>query len=121
MSQSQSNGAPNANLLRERLILEQVELVQDEAGGSASQWIAVEKMWASIRLTGALKTQISGERFMGRTIWRIIVRYRPSIQRGMRFRSAGGGFPAPRIFSILTVSDEDGRRRFLKCICEEQN
>jgi SPP1 family predicted phage head-tail adaptor len=117
---AQSSGAPSVNLLRERVLLERLESTPDETGGSTPLWNAVVAVWANIRLEGAPTAQLSGERLSERVKWRIFVRYRRDIRPGMRFRIMGDGVSMERMFRILAASNEDGKRRFLKCICEEQ-
>jgi len=117
--QSQSFGAPNVNLLRERVLLERLELALDEAGGSTQLWSVVTAAWANIRLGEAPREQLSDERSSGCAKWQILVRYRHDIQPGMRFRVVASGCRAERTFRILAASNDDGQRRFLKCICVE--
>lgn len=107
------------NSLRERLLLERLELALDETGGSTQLWSAVAQVWANIRSGGAPMEQLSDGRRSERARWRILVRYRHDIQPGMRFRVVATGGRIERTFRILAASNEDGRRRFLSCICEE--
>jgi head-tail adaptor len=106
--------------LRERLVLEREETVRDEIGGSSSRWIAVTALWANMHLGTAAYERLSAARPTGRAIWRISVRRRRHIHPGMRFRKSYSGGSSERSFHILATEDNDSRRRFLTCVCEER-
>lgn len=99
--------------LRHRLILEEPVRLDDEAGGASETWREVATLWASIRARSGKET-LAADQFAGRVNSEITIRYRPDVVPAMRFRSQN------RIFAILAVLDEDGRRRWQKCLCEER-
>lgn len=77
-----------------------------------TQWQEVCKVWASIEgLSGSLyfQARLTTEQ----TDHRVIIRYRSDIEPGMIIRYAG------REFTIQSVLDKEGKRRWLELMCRE--
>lgn len=100
--------------LRQRLLLEQPIRSAGEGGAAHVIWQPVATLWAEIRpLTG--KEIFRADAFYGVSVYEIRTRFREDIGPEMRFVSG------QRIFDIRAVHNKDGKRRFLTCICEEQD
>jgi SPP1 family predicted phage head-tail adaptor len=99
--------------LRHRLTLENPWRAADGGGGAAVAWEAVAEIWGAIE-TASGGERVSAGRLSGETQPVITVRYREDIRPAMRF------VRGDRRFGIRAVLDPDGRRRFLRCLCEEQ-
>jgi head-tail adaptor len=121
VSTQNGGGAGDRGAMRERLFLEREEITPDDIGGSSSTWSVVATPWADLRLGAADTERRAGAGSWGRAVWRIRIRLRRDIGPGMRFRKgAADGGSTERIFHILAAGDDDGRRRFLTCVCEER-
>lgn len=100
--------------LRRKLTLERNMRVGDGGGGASTNWVSVAQLWGSVEV-------LRGEEFFaehkvqGRVSHEIVVRYRSDVEPEMRLSMDG------RLFQILAVFDPDERRRWLKCLCEEQD
>jgi SPP1 family predicted phage head-tail adaptor len=99
--------------LRERLALEAYELIPAGMGSPAHRsWQNLATIWASIETIAADQTVSAGQ--MGQTLThRVVIRFRSDIDTSKRFRWG------QRIFLVRTVYDEEGRKRWLICLCEE--
>jgi SPP1 family predicted phage head-tail adaptor len=105
--------APSIGALRQRLTLEAPVRTEGEGGTVTVTWNPVATLSASvIPLSGRELVRADG--IGARVTHEIIVRYQEDLAPAMRI-TAGG-----RIFDIHAVLDEDGRRRWLKCLCEER-
>lgn len=100
--------------LRHGVTLEEPVRVADDAGGANLTWREVATLWADIRARTGKET-LEADRLSGRVSVDIFIRYRTGVVPAMRFRHG------ERIFHIRAVLDEDGRRRWLKCLCEERD
>jgi SPP1 family predicted phage head-tail adaptor len=100
--------------LRHRLTIEQAARTDDEGGGAALVWEAVAEVWGAVEAVSGQES-VGADRVTGSAIYSITIRYRDGIAPSMRFRRED------EIFEILSVLDEDGRRRFLTCKCERRN
>jgi len=98
--------------LRHHLTLEQMLRTPDAGGGAALSWVAVTTLWASVEAVGGSERE-AADRADARTRYKIRLRYQSGVTAGMRFRQD------TRFFNIRTVQDEEGRRRWLICTCEE--
>ena len=98
--------------LRHHLTLEQAFRTGDEGGGASLSWVAVTTLWASVEAVGGGERE-AADRSEARTRYKIRLRYRADVTAGMRFRQD------TQLFNICTVQDEEGRRRWLTCACEE--
>lgn len=100
--------------MRHRLTLQQEMRMGDGGGGSQSAWQDVAEIWGALEgMSGG--EAIMADRISGNTKYQITIRWRSDVSPAMRFLFGG------RIFQILTVLDADGRRRFLRCACEERD
>jgi len=61
------------------------------------------------------KETVEADRLSGTRRVDVTIRYREDVSANMRFRLGD------RVLDIRAVLDEDGRRRFLKCNCEERD
>ncbi len=98
--------------LRHHLTLEQTVRTPDAGGGATVSWSTVATVWASVEAVGGGEHE-AADRADARTRYRIRMRYRLDVTAGMRFRQGA------RTFNIRTVLDEEGRRQWLICLCEE--
>lgn len=99
--------------LRHRLVIEQPMRVPDGGGGATITWTALATVWGAIEpLRGG--ESVEAEALASRVSHRIRIRHRAGLSSDMRFRDGG------RIFSIRSLNDPDGRRRWLDCLCDER-
>ncbi len=100
--------------LRHRLVLEQLERVDDGAAASpraSSRW---RRFGCDIRPLAGSET-VEADRLAGTVSHEIALRYRPGVLPAMRFRDG------VRVFHIVSVLDVDECNRWLKCLCEERD
>jgi SPP1 family predicted phage head-tail adaptor len=100
--------------LRHRVVLERPVRAADDGGGAAETWEPVATLWAAVAARSG-KEELFADRVSGERRVNVIIRHRDDVVPGQRFR-----FGARRL-DIRAVLDEDGRRRFLKCNCEERD
>ena len=105
---------PRIGKLRHRLTLEAPWRTPDGGGGAAVAWEAVAEIWGAVETAGGGE-RVGAGRLSGETQPVITIRHREDVTPAMRFASGG------RLFLIRAVLDPDGRRRFLKCLCEERD
>jgi len=86
----------------------------DGGGGAVEAWAAVADLWAMIEPRSG-KEAVEADRLSGNRKLDVTIRYREDVAPQMRFRFGD------RVLDIRAVLDEDGRRRFLKCECEERD
>ena len=94
--------------------MEAAQRVSDGAGGFTESWAEVATVWAALRPSGGGEAVDSG-RLAGRLTHEVRLRYREGVTPAMRVRSG------TRVFHILAAIDEDERRRWLRCLCEERD
>lgn len=99
--------------LRHRLALERPVRTPDGGGGAFIAWEPVGEVWGAIE-TASGEERVHADRLAGETQPVITVRYRDDIGPAMRFTLG------ERRLAIRAVLDPDGRRRFLRCLCEER-
>lgn len=98
--------------MRRRVTLEQPVDAPDGAGGMTRTYAPLANLWA--RVTPLRGTdQFVGERQELAIAHDVRIRWRAGVTSQMRFALGG------RALRILSVRDEDERRRFLICQCEE--
>lgn len=100
--------------LRHRLALEEPQPVSDGAGGFTESWDTVATVWAALVPSGGVEAVESG-RLAGRVTHDVTLRYRVGVTPAMRFRQG------TRLFHILSVIDDDERKTWLRCQCEERD
>lgn len=98
--------------LRHRVTLQQAVRTPDEGGGADLLWTDIASVWASIEAAGG-SVRDASDRIDTRTRTKIRLRFRAGINPGMRF------IEGSRIFNIQAVLDENGKRQWLLCLCEE--
>lgn len=98
--------------MRHRVLIEAAQRTPDGAGGAATSWTPVASVWAELRDGGGREDAPAG-RLEGRRTVTARIRWRDGIVPAMRLRAGG------RILGIRAALDEDGRRRFLTLLCEE--
>ena len=99
---------------RHRVTLERPLREADGGGGAAEIWEPVADLWAMIDARSGKET-VEADRLSGSRKVEITIRYRDDVAPNRRFRFGD------RVLDIRAVRDEDGRRRFLKCTCEERD
>jgi SPP1 family predicted phage head-tail adaptor len=76
------------------------------------EWNLVAKAWASVEgLRG--NQYFQAQQMVNQSDHRIIIRYRKDIKQGLIVKHDSSEF------TIQSVLDEDGRRRYLTLICQE--
>ena len=100
--------------LTRRVVLEQVTRAPDGAGGATETWSTVATLFAGLRALSGGEGFVF-DRTTGRATHEIIIRHRSGVTPAMRFRLG------TRLFEILAVLDEEGRRRHLRCLVEERD
>jgi len=100
--------------LRRRVVLERPTRAKDGGGGAVETWESVAEVWAMIEAQSG-KEAVEADRLTGSRKVDVTIRHREDVAANMRFRFGD------RVLDIRTVLDEDGRRCFLKCECEERD
>lgn len=106
------SAAPRIGQLRVLATLEAVSDAADGAGGFVRSYVAIARVWTSL-------TPLRGEaRYVEQRQEQAIthlarIRWRSDVTSEMRFAIGA------RRLLVHTVYDEDERRRFLLCQCEE--
>jgi len=100
--------------LRQRVVLERPVRAADYGGGAVETWEQVAEIWAMIKAQSG-KEAVEADRLSGTRKADVTIRYRADVAPNMRFRFGD------RVLDIHAVLDEDGRRSFLKCSCEERD
>ena len=100
--------------LRHRLVLEEVQRISDGGGGFTESWVTVATVWGALRPSSGGESVEAG-RLAGRVSHAVSLRYRAGVTPAMRFRQG------TRVFHILAAIDEDERKRWLRCLCEERD
>lgn len=99
--------------MRRRLSLQEPQRLADAGGGAQESWTTVAMMWGEVRPTigheGASEHQVQG-----RISHEVLIRSRPGVLPAMRFLEGG------RVYEINSVLEVEGKRRLLKCLCEER-
>ncbi|WP_226576792.1 phage head closure protein [Acuticoccus sediminis] len=104
---------PGAGELRHRLVLEVATEVSDGAGGATRSWTPVASLFARVEPRGR-RERIEDGRNVGLVTHRVTVRRHGNVARGTRFVEGA------RRLRVLAVEDLDPQRRFLACLCEEE-
>lgn len=100
--------------LRHRLTIERAVRTDDEGGGAALVWDEVAEIWGAVEAVSGAE-RFATDRVTGSAMYNIAIRYRDGVAPSMRFRRGD------EIFEILSVLNDDGRRRFLTCKCARRD
>lgn len=99
--------------LNQRLTLQRKLQIADEAGGFAESWETVATVWASVRTTDA-REGVQADQIVAERSLAVRIRHRSDVT------AAWQGLLAGRVLAIVSVSDPDGRRRWLDLACIEE-
>ncbi len=99
--------------LRHRLAHQTYVDLPDGAGGVGRTFLTVDQLWGRIEYQSE-SFGITSERPEGRHLVRITVRAPNTLQPGDRLVAGA------RVFHVEAVSDPDGRGRFSRCRCREE-
>jgi SPP1 family predicted phage head-tail adaptor len=105
---------PRIGKLRHRLTLEAPVRSADGGGGASIAWDEVAQIWGAVEASGGGEA-VDADRVSGARQLIVTLRYRDDVAPAMRFRLGG------RLFPIRAALDADGRKRFLRCLCEERD
>jgi SPP1 family predicted phage head-tail adaptor len=103
---------PTIGELRQRLRLESAARAGDGGGGADVTWTLVAEVWARVTAAGGGEP-LRAEMLDGRVMHEVWIRHRDGVVPAMRFVQGA------RVYDIRAVQDPDGRRRWLRCLCEE--
>lgn len=104
---------PSIGALRQRLTLAAPVRTEGEGGTVTVTWESVATLSASV-VPQSGRELVRADGIAARVTHEIVVRYQDDLLPAMRFTAD------ERTFDIHAVLDEDGRRRWLKCLCEER-
>lgn len=96
-----------------RLMLQTPARVADGAGGATVGWSLVDEVWGHVRAVGGAE-RLDAEGLKGRVTHEVFIRHREDVGPEKRF------LIGPRALDIRAVIETGGRRRYLKCLCEER-
>ncbi|WP_454915807.1 head-tail adaptor protein [Xanthobacter sediminis] len=99
--------------LRHRLTHQTYVDLPDGAGGIARSFLAVDQLWGALESVST-EFGIGEERPRAAQVVRITVRAPNTIAPGDRLLLGA------RVFHVEAVSDPDGRGRFSRCRCREE-
>lgn len=106
--------APMIGELRSRLTLQAPQRAGDDGGGADVTWTDIVSLWGRITPLRGGERAVAG-RLAGSVSHEILIRWRTGVEPSMRFNDAG------RVLEIHAVMDVGGRRRWLRCLCEERD
>lgn len=99
--------------MRERVTLQSPVRTGDGTGGADIVWTSGATVWAKVEERGGTE-RLAGERLAARAGITLTIRYRSGITTEMRVLWKG------RVLNIKSLSDPEGRKRFLEVACEEE-
>ena len=76
-------------------------------------WSLIAEVWAWVRAAGGAE-RLDAEGFKGRVTHEVWLRHRDGVKPEMRF------LLGTRALEIRSVIETGGRRRYLRCMCEER-
>ncbi|MEP9379729.1 head-tail adaptor protein [Aquabacter sp. CN5-332] len=85
----------------------------DGMGGISRTWLTVDRLWGAIETLSAAPS-LSEERPIATLAHRITVRAPNTLAPGDRL------VMGTRVFHVQAVADPDGRGRFSRCRCQEE-
>ncbi len=100
--------------LRHRLTLQSPARTEDGGGGAEVTWTDVAVISAAIEeMTGS--EIVSADQISGKRQVIVSIRHREDVAPAMRFCLGD------RLMAIRTVVDPEGKRKHLRCLCEERD
>jgi SPP1 family predicted phage head-tail adaptor len=102
---------PTIGELDHRLGLEAAARTVDDGGGALETWSRVAEVWAQIRAVRGYETFVA-HGLSGRVTHEVWIRYRADVGPQRRLVDEA------RVFDIRAAIDPDGRRTWLRCLCE---
>jgi SPP1 family predicted phage head-tail adaptor len=99
--------------LRRRLTLEAPVRTAGGGGAATITWSTVAQVWTAIT-PAAGREIVRADGLASRVTHEVVIRFRSGVLPEMRFTTGS------RTFDIRAVLDEDERRRWLTCLCEER-
>jgi SPP1 family predicted phage head-tail adaptor len=100
--------------LRHRLTLESPSRGADGGGGANLAWTEVATVAAAMEELGGGEI-VSADRIGGKRQVIVTIRHREDVAPAMRFRLGD------RLLAIRAAIDPEGRRKHLRCLCEERD
>lgn len=104
---------PRIGELRRRIDVEMAQATPDGAGGADHTWTTVGSVFGRIEPRRRRETVDDG-RAVGLVTHRVMLRRNAPLASGTRLVADGVRY------RVLSVEDHDPRRRFLSCLCEEE-
>ena len=104
---------PRIGNLDQRLMLQTPVRTADGAGGASVSWSLIAEVWGWVRAAGGTE-RLDADGLKGRVTHEVWLRHREGVKPDMRF------LLGTRALDILSVIETGGRRRYLRCMCEER-
>lgn len=98
--------------LRNRIILQQCQVAQNENGFPVETWTTIATVWAS-KAHQSSREFFAAQKINSETTDLFIIRYRDNVAPEMRVVYNGQNY------RIIGAPDPDGRRRELHLLCKE--
>lgn len=98
--------------LRHRVTIERPVRTASEGGTATITWTGIGSAFARIEAVSGREIELA-DGVAGRVTHKVLIRYRDDVLPEMRL-AAGA-----QVYLIRAALDTDGRRRWLKCLCEE--
>lgn len=99
--------------LRHRIVLEIPVRTAAEGGGATITWQVAGAVFARIEAASGREIGLA-DGISARVSHAVVMRYRDDVTPQMRILEGA------RILEIRAVLDDDGRQRWLRCLCEER-
>ena len=99
--------------LSHRLRLEEPVRVADDGGGASESFAPIAEIWAAVRARAGSERLVA-DGLAGHATHEVWIRFRADVTPPQRF------VEGDRILDIRAALDVDGRRRWLRCLCEER-
>lgn len=99
--------------LRHRVTIERPLRTAEDGGTASIAWSSVGTVFARIEAVGGREIEVA-DGVTGRITHKVLIRWREDVLPEMRIVAG------TRILDIRAALDSDGRRRWLRCLCEER-
>jgi SPP1 family predicted phage head-tail adaptor len=103
---------PGIGELNRRVTMQRPVQTEDEGGGKTIVWQDVAEVWAKVEPVSSREKFFAGQT-MSEVTHRIILRHRTDVRNEMRIRFGENHF------SVDSIIDLAGARRFLELLCVE--